>query len=340
MVSFSLQNCREDGNWGKDATFPFTIDRDESFNELSIGEENNIKFNIVSDYDFSSIPIYVKFTNTSNGVLTLAGQELTPNQEYQLQNKNNIFKYIGNEQGTHKLKFYVRNSKEYTQEEEFKLPYAVSDFTHTKEGGNATIYQGDEINYTMKVVPNDANDTEGYKIRFNAPFNGEFIKLNQNEINIGEWYDIDNINQFVTTFKTNQAGSVSLNYSIKNNTVSHDYQIQQNVEQREIIVQSMTINTNAISVGGTLNLIGVIVQNPTTTNNNVEYKTWISSASNGNTAGISNTNNAYTSYTLGNGGTFNSNISAVQLGNYTYHIQFKDQYGNESEIKTFEIVVN
>lgn len=83
----------------------------------------------------------------------------------------------------------------------------------------------------------------------------------------------------------------------------------------------------------------MLSKTPVTIDNTVKYKTWISASSNNNTGGIQNTNNVYTPYALGANGAFNITFNALQIGNYTYNIQAQDQYGNESAVKTFNIVV-
>ena len=60
---FSLNSCREDGDWGNDnvSQFGFTIERDNNFIEKAVGETNQLNFNIVPNYDFSSIQTILHF---------------------------------------------------------------------------------------------------------------------------------------------------------------------------------------------------------------------------------------------------------------------------------------
>lgn len=333
-------SCATDGDW-EDGTnggqFGFTIERDDNFIEKGIGEANQLKFNIQTNYDFSQVETTFKFTTSLNGSLKLNGQTLTPNQEYTFTSKTNIFEYVGNVSGTHDLKFTVKNSKGASKEEEFSLPYSISEFTHTYTGGTAPISQGDDTQYLMKIIPGTGQPTSGYEIKFNS-YTGT-IKLNGVTATTGQYYPLPNIDNFNVTLTTNVAGQGAVHYTIKNSTVSKDYSIQQDVTQRQITVESMNINATAVPPNTPMSLIGVVKKTPVTGNLNVQYKTWISSASNNNTNGIQNTNNVYIPYTLGSTGNFTYNMNAVETGTYTYNIQFKDEYGNESAVKTFTIEV-
>lgn len=334
-----FNSCREDGDWGNDneGQFGFTIERDDNFIEKSVGETNQLKFNIKTNYDFESVPTTFKFTTNLNGVLSLNGKTLIANQEYTFSTNDNIFEYVGNVAGTHQLKINVKNSKGASKEEEFELKYGVSEFSHTYTGGTAPIYQGDETNYLMKIVPGSGQPNTGYQIKFNT-YEGT-IKLNGVTAQLGQFYELPNIDNFNITTTTNKSGNGALFYTIKNTTVSKDYSLQQNILARTITVESMNISNLNTAPNTPLSLIGVVKKTPITGNNTVQYKTWISSASNNNTAGVQNTSNAYIPYTLGENGSFNYNFNALAVGTYTYNIQFKDEYGNESTVNTYTIVV-
>ena len=157
--------------------------------------------------------------------------------------------------------------------------------------------------------------------------------------NLGTWYPINNIDSFTTSLKTNTAGQGKLSYSIKNSTLSKDYEVQQNIIAREVTIESMNFSPANISTNTQITLTGIVKKSPVNTNTTIQYKTWISSASNSNLNGIQNTNNTYTNYALGSNGSFLSTVNALVAGTYTYNIQVKDEYGNESEVKSFEIIV-
>lgn len=339
LFSLTLFNsCRDDGDeWKENGQFAFTIERDNNFIEKAVGEVNSFKFNVNPSYNYSTIPMTFKFTTNLNGSLKLDGNVLVANKEYPLPNKDNIFEYTGNVSGTHQVQIIVKNSKNISKEENFNFTYGTSEFTHTFTGGTADIYQSDPTVYTMKVVPSAGQPTTGYQIRFDT-YSGS-VKLNGVDVQLGQYYPLPNIDNFTTTLATNQKGQGKLTYSIKNATVTKDYEIQQNVLARQITVESMNISAVNTAPNTSLSLIGVVKKTPITANTTVQYKTWISSASNNNTAGIQNTNNAYTNYALGANGSFTYNFNAIQAGTYTYNIQFKDEFGNESDIKTYNVTV-
>lgn len=336
---FFINSCQEDGDWenGEGGQFGFKIERDSYFIEKSVGEANQLKFNVIPNYDFTAVPMKFKFTSTLNGSLTLGTMVLQPNVEYPLSNKNNIFKYTGNVSGTHELTIIVSNDKGVTKEEKFSLEYGVSEFTHTYTGGTADIYQSDETSYLMKIVASAGQPTTGFEIKFNS-YNGT-IKLNGVTAQTGQFYPLPNIDNFNVILATNQVGQTALDYTIKNATVSKNYNIQQTIIARKIAIESMNINATSVIPNSQMSLIGVVKKTPVTSNTSVQYKTWISASSNNNTNGIQNTNNMYTPYALGSNGSFSINFNAVEVGTYTYNIQFKDEYGNESDVKSYNVTV-
>jgi len=339
LILVLMNACREDGEWGNNngGQFGFTIERDEEFIEKAVGEENQLKFNIKPNYDFSAVKTSFKFTTNLNGVLELNGEVLKPNQEYAFKEENNIFKYTGNVSGTHELKINVKNEKGASKEEVFSLPYAISDFTHTKEGGSGPIYQGVETMYLMKIVPGSGQSTTDYQIKFNT-YDGQ-IKYNGVTAELGTWYKIVNIDSFTTSLQTNTAGQGKLTYTIKNSTISKDYEIQQTITARQVSIESLNFSPSNIAVNTQVSLSGIIVKSPENANTTIQYKTWISSASNSNMNGIQNTGNVYTNYALGSNGSFLVNVNALAAGTYTYNVQVKDEFGNESAVKSLEITV-
>ena len=333
-----INSCREDGDWEKaNESFSYTVERDKNFIEKGVGEANQLTFNINPNYNFSKIETSFKFVTSLNGVLKLNGQVLTANQEYTFENEKNVFEYTGNVSGTHDLTISTKNSKGYSVEEKFALPYGVSEFTHTFNGGTAPIYQGDETQYLMKVVAGAGQPNTGYQIKFNS-YSGT-IKFNGVPANVDTWYPINNIDSFTTSLTTNTGGQGKLTYSIKNSTVSKDYEIQQTILPRTIVIESLNISALNVLPNTQMSLIGVIKKSPVTTNTTIQYKTWISSASNNNVAGIQTTNNAYTPYALGSNGNLQLSFNALEVGNYTLNFQAKDEFGNESEVKSFNITV-
>lgn len=334
-----MNSCREDGEWGNNegGQFGFSIERDKDFIEKAVGEENQLKFNIIPKYDFGAVKTVFKFTTNLNGVLKLNDEVLKQNQEYSFTSEKNTFQYTGNISGVHELKISVKNDKGAAGEEVFSLPYAISEFTHTFNGGTGPIFQGEETAYLMKIIPGSGQPTTGYQIKFNT-YPGE-VKLNGISASLDQWYPLNNIESFTTSLTTHKAGQDKLTYSIRNSTITKDYEIQQNVQARTITIESLNYSPADIAVNSQVQISGIVNKSPSNTNTTIQYKTWISSASNSNLNGIQNTNNAYVTYALGTNGSLLLNISALAAGIYTYNMQVKDEFGNESEVKSFEISV-
>ncbi len=338
-LTFTLNSCEDDGDWDdlSGGQFGFKIERDDYFIEKSVGEANQLKFNVVSNYDFASVPMKIKFTSSLNGTLQLGAVNLQPNTEYTLTNKDNFLTYVGNVAGTHEVKVTATNEKGVSKEEVFSLKYGVSEFTHTYTGGTADIYQGDETPYLMKIVPSSGQPNTGYEIKFNS-YNGN-IKLNGVAVQTGQFYPLPSIDNFTVILATNQVGQGALDYTIKNATVQSNYNIQQTIIARKIVIESMNINALNVLPNSQMSLIGVVKKTPQTSNTSIKYKTWISASSNNNTSGIQNSNNAYVPFALGANGAFSINFNAIEIGTYTYNIQVQDEYGNESDVKSFNVVV-
>lgn len=338
FLLFFAFSCVEDGDWDVNQVFTYTVERDHNFIEKGILETNTLTFNVNTNYDFEKVPMFFKYTTSLNGVLKLNGEVLLANQTYELLNPQNIFEYVGNVTGMHKLEISLSNDKGITLDEVFNMPYATSDFSHTYIGGSGTYYQGDQIDYSMKIIPGEGQPTTGYQIKIND-YSGD-VKLNNISIQENQYYDILNIENFSVSTQTNQSGTNGLHYTIKNSTVSKDFNIQQNILSRGIIIESMNFSNNILSPGQNASIIGVVQKNPNTgVNNIIEYKTWISQSSNNNTIGIENTNNIFMPYELGANGNFNINFNALISGDYTYNIQFRDEFGNLSEVKSFSVTV-
>lgn len=341
-ITFTIQSCSEDGDWENGTNggqFGFTIERDDYFIEKAVGEVNQIKFNIKPNYNFETVETTFKFTTNMNGILKLNGEVLEANKEYKFSKKDNIFEYTGNASGDHNLKISVKNDKGASKEEQFSLKYGVSEFAHTYVGGSAPIWQADEAVYSMKITPNANTPSNGFKIKF-TEYNGE-IKFNGVPAQLGVEYPINNINSFTTILKTNVSGQVALRYTISNATVNKDYEIQQTIQARQIVIESLNPSALNVTPNTQMSLSGIIKKSPDTPNNSnaISYKTWISSSSNNNPNAIQTTNNAYIPYALGPNGTITINFNAVEQGTYTLNFQAKDEYGNESAVKTFNITV-
>ncbi|PWN59582.1 TraQ conjugal transfer family protein [Chryseobacterium oncorhynchi] len=339
LTVFSIQSCSEDGDWENTngGQFGFSIVRDTDFIEKAVGETNQFKFNLVTNYNFSSLDTKFKFTTNLSGVLKLNGVVLVPNKEYTFTNKDNVFEYTGNAAGSHTVNITVSNSKGASKEEKMEFKYEISDFALTFVGGTADIYQGDETTYIHKITPSNPQNASGYEVRFDT-YNGD-IKFNGVPAQLGQFYPISNITNFSISLKTNQVGQNDFTYTVKNSNSSKPYTITQTIKPRQIVIESANPSSLNVVPNTPMTMTGIITKSPSTSNNNIKYKTWISSATNNQMNGIESTNNVYTPYALNGNGAFTIPFKALQTGTYTYNIQAQDEFGNESNIKSSTIVV-
>lgn len=342
LASFTLlfiNSCKQDGNWDDNdgGAYTFKVERDTDFIEKAVGESNDLKLNIKPAYRFDAVKMYIKYTGDKNGVLKLGDLVLEQNKDYEVKNADNILKYTANEEGTHKLKVILTNDKKQSVTEEFELKYAVSDFKVDVTTGSTEYYQGQEINYPVKITPAKNTDTKGYTIKFNT-YDGT-IKYNGVQVELNKEYPINDINNFSISTITSKAGQGKLTYSIKNSTVTRDLELIQTIKQRQLNIESMDIQPNNVPPNTEISLVGIIKKAPIKENNNIKYKTWVTSATNNNLTGIVTSNNNFVDYPLSANGDINVKMLAKDNGKYTVNFQAQDEFGNLSEVKQFEITV-
>lgn len=168
LCSMFIFSCREDygnaknengGGTSTTGQFGFTVQRDINFVEQPVGTVNNLTFNIQPNYDYSAIQTYFKFSKNLDGVLKLNGLILNPNIEYQLNNKDNVFEYKGNEIGEHIINFDVYNSKGVHRTETFNLVYKapVVTFVGTPTG---------KVNFKYSLVNTNPIQMKVYQYGF------------------------------------------------------------------------------------------------------------------------------------------------------------------------------
>ncbi len=342
LASFTLlfiNSCKQDGNWDDNdgGAYTFKVERDTDFVEKAVGETNDLKLNIKPAYRFDAVKMYIKYTGDKNGVLKLGDLVLEQNKDYEVKNADNILKYTANEEGEHKLKITLTNDKKQSVTEEFSLKYAVSDFKVDVVTGSTEYYQGQEINYPVKITPAKNTDTKGYFIKFNT-YEG-VIKFNGVKVDLGKEYEILNIDNFSISTITSKAEQGKLTYTIKNKTTSRDLEIQQNIKKRELNIESMNVQPQSVVPNTEISLVGIIKKAPIKDNNSIKYKTWITEATDNNLTGIVTTNNNFVDYALSSNGDMNVKMLAKDAGSYMLNFQAQDEFGNLSDVKQFKIIV-
>jgi len=285
---FTINSCRDENQQGNEdkvnASFSFKVDRDTDFIEKAVGETNNLKLNIKPNYKFEYTPMYIKYTGDKKGVLKMDSITLEQNKEYEVKNAENILKYVANEEGEHNLKVTLKNGKNQEVVEEFKLKYGISEFDVKLEGGTGDFYQGQTISYIGKITPKANTDTKGFTIKFNS-YEGT-IKLSDLDIEMGKEYPITDISNFRIATISKKSGASKISYTIKNSTVSKDFEIQQEVKARTLTVNLFSVTPNSVTPTNNFTLKAIVQKNPVSDNREIKIKTWISEADNGDFEGI------------------------------------------------------
>lgn len=346
---FPLPSCDKDGDWSNaknEDIYGFAIERDVEFAEKALKEVTPIMFNVKANYDFDKIPMKFKVLYMSGaGTLTLNGVVIENNSTYKLKKKDNTFEYVGTKEGKNSFVITATNDKNVSKEEEFNINYAVTDFSVESKpvNQNQTIWQGDEYSYNIKIEPrNSSKPANDYHIMFEV-YDGD-IKLESRNVQKGVWYKITgDIGNIGVTMKTNTSGNAILRFKIKNNTTERDgFSITQKIEQRRVEFKNLSISDTSFVKGSDKDykIWGNIIKTPKTNNNRIFYKAWLNAPAD-YTGGIDEVKE-YQEYALTENGGFNMNFNVTNkatIGTYSFFIQFKDEYGNESEVKTFDFKV-
>lgn len=103
--------------------FSIKIQGENNFLEKTVGNLNNIKLDLMINYDFKKIKTYFKFSNNLSGILKLNGNIIEPGKEYVFSNTDNTFEYTGSITGEHDLKFAIYNEKGIEAKKDFKISY-------------------------------------------------------------------------------------------------------------------------------------------------------------------------------------------------------------------------
>lgn len=262
---------------------------------------------------------------------------LEKDKTYLLNSDTLKIKYTGNEEGNHLVSVIFTNDKGKIVSKGASITYKSNNFNASirKVTVQDVIYQGDEIDYEMVIQPtNEISDN--YKIIFNS-YPGQIYLYDEEAIEIGKEYEIRNIKKTIFRLQTAIAGENTLTYTIKNNTTSHNFEYKQNVSNRGITIDNLYFTEDNVIINTDFTLVGIVKNNPQHLNA-FHYKTWISNV---NEKGIETTNNAYTNGSMQfTNGNVNLKFRALKVGDYKFNIQFKDLFGNESEVKTFDLKVN
>lgn len=204
------------------------------------------------------------------------------------------------------------------------------------------IFQGSNIDVDFEIKEELPTEEE-YQIQFLSFDSSDMylekskIRFNNADIQLNKWYPANKntINKIILS--PFHFGNKKLKYQIKNSLYTKDKELDLNVKKTVISIQNLSIRyhkegvvyiNEPFSIGGK-------IEKTFPDNKKMEYKTWVSQ---GDVNKINSVTNSYREIDFsGRDNVFSSNFSISEVGHYILNIQFKDEFGNESEIRTFPI---
>lgn len=353
-VSLVFVNCSKDGKWDdynkKGKVYDFTVHRlDSVFAEKAIGETTMIRINLNTRYDFKTLKMRAKVIyNSGKGRLrNELGRTFEPNIDYLVNEPNNVFEYVGSDAGTHKFTIEFFNDKGVKKEEVVTINYATMDFgINFKSMTTGEVYQGDSYNYVLTVVEPKAPQDNHYVIF--TEFSEGNISLNNINVKLNKPYLLKMTGGNAIQLTSQKSGRIILRYKIENSTTYRDGEdVTLNFKQREIRTERFQISSNTIVKNTEKHRIwGKVIKTNApevkTFTNKIFYKVWLTSNPSGYSSGINiGKENEYQEGVLDGNKEWklNFNVGDVPTGTYRIGVQFKDEYGNESEAQDFEFNV-
>ena len=343
LIAIITIRCKEDAEIPA-LKFEINASTDETLTERGVNDNAVINFEFKADYDYATAPLSFKIDYDKQGVLKLGNEELTKDTTYNLEKPELSLSYVGKEEGKHTIKVYFFNDKGIHILKEIEIPYAKYNFA-VAVTGDETVYQGEMKEYKLTITPENATVKDNYKIKFisydeNDPALQEsYVALNGSKIEYNKAYEIADITkEQKINLKSFHSGAKKLIYIIINSSSEKQEKISQEVKAAEIVVKDLNFNkltTNTLD--DNLQLRGFVTKVPALSNKTIFYRTWIVDVPNEQKEGVENTDNTYKDFTLPNNNEFVINVKVKKYGTYKYMLQFKDEFGNETEPRSFEI---
>lgn len=338
---FILTGCKKDVEQ-PELFFGVKVQGNEDFLPKGINEKTRLRFEISADYDYDKSPLkYQVISSSGKGDFYNGKEVLHQSHPYLLKDLELNLDYLGKETGIHKIKVkFFNDDIGVNITKEIELKYESYDF-NIEVIDFGEVYQGKKASYTLKVSSINPV-SNGYEIKFDDfdSHPNSKIFLYEKEVTLGKYYPInkENLENIKVTTNCWNSGTKKLVYTIKNSTVTRaGNEIIQNVLQRKVDIISLTPSGLSFELNKTFSINGIVAKKPFQDNQDIYYKTWISSS---NPNGITTTNNQWIKYPLGNDNVVNiNNLQTKSFGTHTYNIQFKDEFGNESRVMSFDIKI-
>lgn len=204
------------------------------------------------------------------------------------------------------------------------------------------VIQGQRVELLFNVKEMEATNEE-YQVQFlsfdekDVNLQKTKISFNNAQIQLNKWYTVKKGEQNLIAITTSYAGSKKLVYQVKNSMYNKISALEFNVKKATISLSKLSLKTSKsrVLIGETFKVEGT-VEKTYPGNKTIEYKTWLSS---GNASNFKELTNTYRGYELSQDNMLSLNFKVTNADNYTLKVQAKDEFGNESEVKEFAIIV-
>ena len=257
-------------------------------------------------------------------------------------------------------KLYIQAKDEFGNESDIReFPITVNYKTFAIKQVNDVLtdkYQGQNISFVSSVEA-DNNQNGEYKVRFLA-FDSQdinlqksYINLNGNPVRLNVEYSFKEINNSIVVNSFHH-GDVKLVYEVWRAEMPN-YKVKKETDiniKKAPISANLNIDKTKILTNTSFTIQGKV--NTLSREGKIYYKTWVKQKVTAThpvphtgyyllTNDISSTKEVWTDFTLNNN---NFSISPASTNNnayeYEYYVQFKDEFGNESEVFKYQIKVN
>lgn len=257
-------------------------------------------------------------------------------------------------------KLYIQAKDEFGNESDIReFPITVNYKTFAIKQVNDVLtdkYQGQDISFVSSIEA-DNNQNGEYKVKFLA-FDSQdinleksYVKLNGVPIKFNVEYSFKEINNSIVVNSFHH-GNAKLVYEVWRAEMPN-YKVKKETDiniKKAPISANLNINKTKILTNTSFTIQGKV--NTLSREGKIYYKTWVKQKVTAThpvphtgyyllTNDISSTKEVWTDFTLNNN---NFSISPASTNNndyeYEYYVQFKDEFGNESEVIKYQIKVN
>ncbi len=219
-------------------------------------------------------------------------------------------------------------------EEDAPLTYSFKFKTDVEQEQKDT-YINDSKEISYDITTEYKFDKVPMKIKLDTDKKGVFM-LDNETLEVGKFYTLNQQKNTIKYIGLVQ-GRHHLTFHFENEHKEKSIkELDVDFINASIILKDFSVDkTETSRINDNINIIGTVLKLPKHTKT-IYYKTWSSSP----TGGLSTTNNNYIKYELSDDNQFKIGINTLKIGKYILKLQIKDEYGNESEVKEFQVNVS